>query len=483
MLRSAGSKLQNFQKESIKFHGLGLSLIVVTSLIFANPIITFIIGGILHTVLAVFIIISEKKNNQLHITPISILFLYVFFSDGLSAIYISTEFLEQDFIPFVNVFVYAKSIEMGYIINILGVFFLHLALQIFRPTKNIGIITYTTSLPRLLFLFLVGILFLVNPVLSLYLGSFLVASIVWLPTALILYIVLASKQSLRITLQQKKIVVIIFTIVVLAIQVFSLSKLNILLALLPAVWFFIIENEKKWKTVMVIILLMIFYSYFIYPFVTSARQNFLSTLTTNNPISELSGSHQVRSYILQGEYVEETRKLDPKHNAIEAFLFRMFDSVPSGFIFNEVEVRGYTLGKSLEYVLYGLVPRIIWPDKPIVSRGGWFTNYVGSDIASATAMTSFGELYWNFGFVGVALGMFIIGALYAGLWRLAGFYPQSSILSVWLYFLVMYGMMMHSEAGSVFIGVIQLYILFGLLILFRRSLYHKNIPNYQISPG
>ncbi len=102
----------------------------------------------------------------------------------------------------------------------------------------------------------------------------------------------------------------------------------------------------------------------------------------------------------------------------------------------------------MDYVLYGFIPRVLWPDKPTTSRGGWFTRYIGVDYATAIAMTSFGELYWNFGFIGVAIGMFIIGSLYAGLWRMAGVYPQNSLLTVWLYFLVLYGMMMHSEAGS-----------------------------------
>lgn len=479
MIRSAGSKLQKFQKDSIKYHSLVLSLIIVVSFFFANPVITLFVGGLLHTILALFIILSEKKNNSIQITPVSIFFLYVFFSYGISPVFIATQLLEQNYLNIINILVYDNSIEKGYLINSVGILFLHLGLQLLRPNKNIHATINNYSLSKLLFLFLIGIVFLLNPVLSFYLGSFFISSIVWLPIAIILYIVLEDRQSLKISLLQKKIIVTILTVVVLVIQVFSLSKLNILLAMLPLIWLFIKENEKKWKTAAIFILLMVFYSYFIYPFVTSARQNFLSTLTTNNIIGELSSSQEVRSYLIEGDYVAETRKLNPKHNAIEAFLIRMFDSVPSGFISDEVERVGFTNGTTLEYVIYGFVPRVFWPDKPIVSRGGWFTRYIGVDYASATAMTSSGELYWNFGFIGVAVGTFIIGLLYAGLWRMVGTYPQHSVLSVLLYFLVMYGMMVHSEAGSTFIAIIQYYLLFGSLFFIHRSFVNKNILSYS----
>ena len=306
MLKNPVSKFQKYRRDLIKYHSIVLSIIVIASFIIDNPVIILIIGGILHTILALVVILIEKKNNILMITPVSVLFLYVFFSYGISAVFIASQLIEQNFIHFVNVLVYNNSVEKGYLINIVGIFFLHLALQIFRPTKNMSFITYKHSLSKLLFLFSVGVLFLLNPFLSFYLGSFFISSIVWLPLAIILYIVLADNQSLKISLQQKKIIVLILTLLILALQVFSLSKSNILLSLLPLVWLFIKENEKKWKTAIIFIFIMLFYSYFIYPFVTSARQNFMSTLTTNNMIGELSGSAEVRSYILEGDYIQET---------------------------------------------------------------------------------------------------------------------------------------------------------------------------------
>lgn len=65
-----------------------------------------------------------------------------------------------------------------------------------------------------------------------------------------------------------------------------------------------------------------------------------------------------------------------------------------------------------------LVPRIVWPDKPVLDEATRFTStYVGvpSDIRSATQITAVGDLYRNFGFIGVVVGMSIWGAALASI--------------------------------------------------------------------
>ena len=361
---------------------------LLTSIIFENPIITLSGGGILYTALAIAVMLFEKKDNLIIITPISVFFLYIFFSYGISPLFIATELIKQNFIVFVNKLIYDKSVEQGYLINSTGLFFMHLGLQIFRPRKNIFSKKYKNSISKLFLYFTIGIIALLNPIISFYLGSFFTSAVVWLPTVIVLYIVLIDKESVNITVKQKKMIVISLTIIILALQVFSLSKLNILLALLPAIWLLIKEGEKIWKTVVTFIFIMLFYAYFIYPFVTSARQNFVPNLTSNNLIGELVSSNEVRAYLLQGEYSEDVRKVNPKQNAMEAFLYRMFDCIPSGYISDEVERSGFTYGATMDYVLYGFIPRILWPDKPTTTRGGWFTQYIGVNLATAIAMTS-----------------------------------------------------------------------------------------------
>jgi len=66
-----------------------------------------------------------------------------------------------------------------------------------------------------------------------------------------------------------------------------------------------------------------------------------------------------------------------------------------------------------------LIPRIVWPDKPVDSIGYIMTrDYVGLSAYAAqftsSAPTIFGDLYMNFGIAGVVVGMALLGLL-AGL--------------------------------------------------------------------
>ena len=70
---------------------------------------------------------------------------------------------------------------------------------------------------------------------------------------------------------------------------------------------------------------------------------------------------------------------------------------------------GYTLG------LYftGFVPRFLWPDKPDSSVGKIVNSefQVSEDPDTYISSTHLGELYWNFGWPGIVVGMFALGLL------------------------------------------------------------------------
>jgi hypothetical protein len=68
-------------------------------------------------------------------------------------------------------------------------------------------------------------------------------------------------------------------------------------------------------------------------------------------------------------------------------------------------------GWSISYIVLTYVPRIVWPGKPDVTIGRWVTDYFGSGplIQSATGPSWVGELYFNFGWAGIVVGMGILG--------------------------------------------------------------------------
>ncbi len=71
---------------------------------------------------------------------------------------------------------------------------------------------------------------------------------------------------------------------------------------------------------------------------------------------------------------------------------------------------GWTIG----YIALAYIPRILWPGKPNINIGQWVTDNYGSGpaIASNTGPTWVGELYLNFGVLGVVGGMIAFGIFF-----------------------------------------------------------------------
>jgi oligosaccharide repeat unit polymerase len=73
----------------------------------------------------------------------------------------------------------------------------------------------------------------------------------------------------------------------------------------------------------------------------------------------------------------------------------------------------YQYGKTLVLWLAAPVPRTLWKEKPVISTGQIIGEEVfGSGIGASGGGVPPGfvaEMYWNFGFLGVFLGMFLLG--------------------------------------------------------------------------
>lgn len=73
----------------------------------------------------------------------------------------------------------------------------------------------------------------------------------------------------------------------------------------------------------------------------------------------------------------------------------------------------YQDGHTLGLFFAGFVPRIFWPTKPDTSVGQLFNRQFGvsADPDTYISATQLGELYWNFGWSGIVVGMPLIGFL------------------------------------------------------------------------
>lgn len=71
--------------------------------------------------------------------------------------------------------------------------------------------------------------------------------------------------------------------------------------------------------------------------------------------------------------------------------------------------KGYTIG----LFFAGFIPRVLWPDKPDSAVGQLFNRQFGisADPNTYISSTQLGELYWNFGWTGILVGMPLIGFL------------------------------------------------------------------------
>lgn len=106
-----------------------------------------------------------------------------------------------------------------------------------------------------------------------------------------------------------------------------------------------------------------------------------------------------------------------------------------------------------------VVPRVLWPDKPILSRGNWFgivyLNQPEFSLSSA-AITVFGEGYMYVGWLGVILACLILGV------QLAWVYRWTAGAQVWAVYLALIPTFIDMEAQftGMFVALIQRTVVF-----------------------
>lgn len=75
---------------------------------------------------------------------------------------------------------------------------------------------------------------------------------------------------------------------------------------------------------------------------------------------------------------------------------------------------GYSYGeKYLMFLPIALIPRFLWPDKPVLQSGYWVTTEIYGQTSgyTSTAITGIGDFYLDFGIIGPLLGFALWGVL------------------------------------------------------------------------
>ena len=110
----------------------------------------------------------------------------------------------------------------------------------------------------------------------------------------------------------------------------------------------------------------------------------------------------------------------------------------------------YQGGRTIDPLLYIFIPRFIWPDKPNSSMAGQLFNQefkISASRDTYIATSQVGELYWNFGWAGLMVGMTLIGALMAGISCSMRFDLLQSLPRFLLLLITVYMLILRSETA------------------------------------
>lgn len=430
---------------TLRIHFVGL-LIVIVLYSFFDPIIALLIGGIVNFIVFLSIGFIEAKKDPIIFNPISYYFFWYSINLGPSAIYTSTELSAEGSISFSVARVYPESIALGFLIFSIGAFCLHAGLQLNRPRPTVENSVKQIKVTKSAFyaFIFVGLIFeFFRPYFAIFGGllSFLNFSMI---TALVL-VAFNPNNFLRISFIARRNILFVGSIIVFILNISTTSKAYMMFAFFPLVWFMLYYKVDKLKLALTGVVFALLYFLFVFPLSYELRANYLSTRQINVQSSVVS--------VLESKTSSFDPEVRDKH-PIYAYLSRSFDPIAVAYLSTQVDKYGFRNGETMAYMAYSLVPRIFWPGKPTVAQGAWFAYYLGfapSPERSTVSLgiTATGELYWNFGFTGVIIGMFLVGIGFSGLWRLSGVNPHYSVLSMLLYINILFGMPAMSEFGSV----------------------------------
>ena len=477
-----GRRKRRFQgvPAEVKIHFI-VTLVVSSTLLFTGPRTTLIAGGILCLGTYTYLGIREAQKATLWLSPLSFYFLWYCIGMGVSPLHTGLTVEAGDSVRFASetTMVRLDDLANGYVIFLLGSFMLHLGMQLFRPlvrretepVMNRHLIVWLAAV------WVGGVLFQISPGSFSFLGSTAkILSVAVVGSVCGLAVI--SRKSLGLSRYAYATILLIGTGGLFFGNLASGSKAYIMFSFLPIFWLFIMNKRLRVWTPVFGLILGVFYLALVAPVVQTSRQN---------PIEEGATPREHIIDTFETWNREKPKGLDQSFMAdqLDQFVNRQFDAVPVGYIVGEVRESGLLLGETMEYASYAFIPRAIWPDKPTVTRGAWFSTRLGlfnteAEATTAIGMTAVGELYWNFGSWGVLLGMLAIGGFQGLLWRMAGADPRGKPIHMLLYVTIVLSMVDMPEAVTVFVSIAVTFLTFKAAFVLIDLVYRRQntVPRY-----
>ena len=158
-----------------------------------------------------------------------------------------------------------------------------------------------------------------------------------------------------------------------------------------------------------------------------------------------------------------------------AFFSRNEWVTPAAWAVRRVQITGTIAGKTLKDGLVAIVPRIFWPEKPLIATGRDFAVVLGQAESFETATTSTGlglaaSFYWNGGILLLVLGMFINGMVLSKTWQVFQSHIFTNPIAMIVYVMLLLGSLM--QFAGTFDGSISFYayiyiVLYPLMLVFQ----------------
>jgi hypothetical protein len=430
---------------------LGLTLLGVA------PHFHLIISGILVVVAYSLIVLMEFRFTLLVLTPLSYFFFWHWLVLGVAAIWKGLDFFSGvSGIPFSSAFVSAPDVAAGYSIYLLGVLLLHAGATAFRPVSRTFVERSPSAFPWFAFtaLWVAGMsIRLLRPWFA-WLGGI---------QGVLSFGSLASVCALALDSDERRLRPGRFWLVLAGgigiefiVGMLLNSKGETMRAFFPLAWIALRSRRPVWNTGMAFLAAAALYVGVVAPISGLVRQEGMISAGSRFVAAEdlISTTGVVRD--------------SEASTGADEFFDRIFYPTPVGYLVSQVRIHGFRNGESMDYLLYAVIPRFLWPEKPNVTRGPWFDSYINQgaltgDRVNSLGQTNQGELYWNFGLPGVVLGMFAIGVLVAFALRIASNSPHRSPIRMVLYVDLMLTTAgsLETEFGSAFVGLVLRILVFG----------------------
>ena len=137
-----------------------------------------------------------------------------------------------------------------------------------------------------------------------------------------------------------------------------------------------------------------------------------------------------------------------------------------------VKKNGFYEGRVTFPLLAAFIPRFLWPDKPTFELGTWFALEIGAATIgeggranNSINMSVPGQLYLDFGWLGLVIGCILFGGMVALFWNSSEFNESPYNLSgaLWGGYLLLYAIMGIGADLQIVVSLISTYLMFLII--------------------